>query len=116
MVRRDNTLYCSQTMEKFVTALLKENDLDKALDIVRKAVFDLVNGHVSYTLLTQSKSKQSYAVRWCSLAIRLTMFRLPSRALKDDVQDQGKYRALRLLTQHTNLTFIVFVRFPTSPC
>ena len=52
-------------MEAFVTALLKNNDLPKALDIVRKAVSDLINGKVSYKLLTQSKklSKMVYKTK-----------------------------------------------------
>lgn len=65
MVRRDNTLFCAQTMETFVSALLQDNDLPKALAIVRAAVGALVRGEVSYELLTQSKklSKLHYKTK-----------------------------------------------------
>lgn len=76
MVRRDNTLFCAQTMETFVSALLQDNDLPKALAIVRAAVGALVRGEVSYELLTQSKS--TCAVRSCPPRVSFSL--LCSRA------------------------------------
>jgi DNA polymerase delta subunit 1 len=81
-VRRDNALFCSETMQAFIDKVLQDNDREGALTVVRAAVQSLLNEEVPVEKLILSKklSKMRYKTMLPHATVRKTIAaREPSR-------------------------------------
>jgi len=81
-VRRDNSLFCSETMQAFIDKLLKDKDREGALEVIRDAIRRLVTEKVDVSKLVLSKklAKMHYKTLVPHLEVRKTIARrAPSR-------------------------------------